>query len=97
MEYLGLSGLQLTEIPDAQYHGVQKITVDFTSNQITSLNEEHLKSISVVKDWTLDLRSNSIKSFPNIFPFLSTGSKRELILGYSRFECEKLCWMLNYR
>ena len=96
MEYLGLSDLRLTEIPEAQYHGFQKITVDFTSNQITNLNEEHLKSISVVKDWTLDLRSNSIKSFPNIFPFLSTGSKRELRLGYSRFECEKLCWMLNY-
>ena len=96
MEDLGLSNLRLTEIPDAQYHGVQKMTVDLTSNQITNLNEEHLKSISVVKDWTLDLGSNSIKSFPNIFPFLSTGSKRELRLGYSRFECEKLCLMLNY-
>ena len=97
MEYLGLSRLQLTEMPNAQYDGVEKITVDLTSNQITSLNEEQFSSISVVEDWRLDLHGNSINSFPNIFPFLTTGSKRELNLGYSRFECGKLCWMLDYR
>ena len=97
IEYLGLSSMRLTEIPNAQYDGVEKITIDLKYNQITSLNEEQLASISVVKDWTLDLYGNSISSFSNIFPFLTTGSKRQLYLGYSRFECGKLCWMLNYR
>ena len=97
MEYLDLSHLQLTEIPDTVYEGVEKINLNFKFNQITSLNEEVFRALSVVQEWTLDLDYNPINSFSNILPFLKDGGKGELILGSSDFDCEKLCWMMDYK
>ena len=97
MEYLGLSNLQLTEMPDAQYDGVEKINLNFKHNQITSLNEELFKALSAVQEWTLDLNYNLISTFSNVLPSLNDGSKGELIIGGSDFECEKLCWMMDYK
>ena len=97
MEYLDLSHLQLTEIPDTVYEGVEKINLNFRFNQITSLNEEVFRALSVVQEWTLDLDYNPINSFSNILPFLKDGGKGELILGSSDFDCEKLCWMMDYK
>ena len=97
MEYLDLSHLQLTEIPDTGYGGVEKIHLNFRFNEITDLTEELFRALSVVQEWTSDFDYNPINRFSNILPFLKDGRKRELKLGGSDFECETLCWMMDYK
>ena len=87
----------MTEIPDTVYEGVERINLNFKFNQITSLDEDVFRALSVVREWTLDLDYNPINSFSNTLPFLKDGGKGELILGGSDFDCEKLCWMMDYK
>ena len=97
MEYLDLSQLYLMVIPDTGYGGVEKIYLNFKFNQITNLTEELFRALSVVQEWTLDLDYNPVNRFQNILPFIKDGSKGELKLGDTEFECETLCWMMDYK
>ena len=99
IEKLGLAYMDLTEVPILQYHNLNKIYLNLRYNHITNVTDDVFQAMASLNEWTLDLRYNDIKIFPNLLPYLNTGKYRELqILQNSfQFECEKLCWMLDYK